>query len=45
MKPRSQRQNSASSTASSSSVESEKDGVRRSVEHAWQRLSRQFSHQ
>ncbi|KAI4639278.1 hypothetical protein J4E93_009457 [Alternaria ventricosa] len=45
MKPRSQRQNSASSTSSSSSVESEKDGVRRSMEHAWQRLSRQFSHQ
>lgn len=41
MKPRSQRQNSASST---SSVESEKDGVRRSVESAWHRLSRQFSH-
>jgi len=45
MKPRSQRLNSASSTTSASSVESEKDGVRRSVEHAWQRLSRQFSHQ
>ncbi|KAF2846185.1 hypothetical protein T440DRAFT_406288 [Plenodomus tracheiphilus IPT5] len=40
MKPRSQRQNSASST---SSVESEKDGVRRSVDSAWKRLSRQFS--
>lgn len=43
MKPRSQRQNSASSDASS--VESEKDGVRRSVDSAWKRLSRQFSHQ
>lgn len=40
-KPRSQRQNSASST---SSVEEEKDGVRRSVESAWRRLSRQISH-
>merc|ERR1712213_309374 len=45
MKPRSHRQNSASSTTSSSSVESEKDGVRRSIENTWQRLSRQFSHQ
>ncbi|KAL1792854.1 hypothetical protein ACET3X_009361 [Alternaria dauci] len=45
MKPRSQRHNSASSTTSSSSVESEKDGVRRSIENTWQRLSRQFSHQ
>ena len=44
MKPRCHRQSSASSASSSSSVESEKDGVRRSVEHAWQRLSRQFSH-
>lgn len=42
MKPRSQRQNSSSST---SSVESEKDGVRRSMETAWRRMSRQFSHQ
>jgi hypothetical protein len=42
MKPRSQRQNSASSVSSSGS---EKDGVRRSVETAWNRLSRQFSHQ
>ncbi|KAI8931000.1 hypothetical protein NX059_012011 [Plenodomus lindquistii] len=42
MKPRSQRTNSASS---SSSVESEKDGVRRSVDSAWKRLSRQFSNQ
>jgi len=42
MKPRSQRQNSASSN---SSVESEKDGVRRSVDAAWKRLSKQFSHQ
>jgi hypothetical protein len=41
MKPKSQRQNSASST---SSVESEKDGVRHSVDAAWKRLSRQFSH-
>lgn len=41
MKPRSHRTNSASSN---SSVEEEKDGVRRSVEHAWNRLSRQFSH-
>jgi hypothetical protein len=41
MKPRSHRQNSASSH---SSVEEEKDGVRRSVESAWHRLSRQFSH-
>lgn len=41
MKPYSQRQNSHSSQ---SSVESDKDGVRRSVESAWQRLSRQFSH-
>lgn len=40
MKPRSQRQNSASS---SSSVESDKDGVRRSVDNAWKMLSRQFS--
>jgi hypothetical protein len=42
MKPRSQRQNSASSMSSNGS---EKDGVRRSVETAWNRLSRQFSHQ
>lgn len=41
MKPHSQRQNSHSSQ---SSVESDKDGVRRSVESAWHRLSRQFSH-
>jgi hypothetical protein len=40
MKPRTQRLNSASST---SSVESEKDGVRRSMENTWQKLSRQFS--
>ncbi|KAF2133792.1 hypothetical protein P153DRAFT_372362 [Dothidotthia symphoricarpi CBS 119687] len=40
MKPRSQRQNS---TGSASSVESEKDGVRRSMESAWRRMSRQFS--
>lgn len=34
------------SAGSVSSVESEKDGrARRSVESAWQRLSRQFSHQ
>ncbi|KAJ4373040.1 hypothetical protein N0V83_003331 [Neocucurbitaria cava] len=43
MKPRSQRTNSNAS--STSSVESEKDGVRRSVDSAWKRLSRQFSHQ
>lgn len=42
LKPRSQRQHS---TSSASSVESEKDGVRRSVDSAWKRLSRQFSHQ
>ncbi|KAL6705068.1 hypothetical protein ACN47E_007327 [Coniothyrium glycines] len=43
MKPRSQRTNSAGSV---SSVESDKDGrARRSVENAWARLSRQFSHQ
>ncbi|KAF1935390.1 hypothetical protein EJ02DRAFT_460427 [Clathrospora elynae] len=42
MKPRSQRQNSASSVES---VESEKDGVRRSMENAWHRLSRRVSHQ
>jgi hypothetical protein len=41
MKPRSQRTNSASSTSSN---ESAKDGVRRSMENAWGRLSRQFSH-
>jgi len=41
LKPRSQRQNSASSN---SSVESDKDGVRRSVDNAWKRLSKQFSH-
>ncbi|KAL1597569.1 hypothetical protein SLS59_007266 [Nothophoma quercina] len=40
MKPRSQRQNSASS---SSSVESEKDGVRRSLERWSSRLSRKVS--
>jgi hypothetical protein len=45
MKPRAHRQNSASSTASTSSTYSEKDGVRRSMENAWSRLSRQFSHQ
>jgi hypothetical protein len=42
MKPRSQRQNSASSMSSNGS---DKDGVRRSVESAWNRLSRPFSHQ
>ncbi|KAF2832502.1 hypothetical protein CC86DRAFT_366282 [Ophiobolus disseminans] len=41
MKPRSQRQNSSGSM---SSVESEKDGVRRSMESAWQKVTRQFSH-
>jgi hypothetical protein len=41
MKPRSQRTNSASS---SSSNESSKDGVRRSIEGAWGRVARQFSH-
>jgi hypothetical protein len=40
MKPRSQRQNSSGSV---SSVESEKDGVRRSVESAWGRLRGGFS--
>ncbi|KAF1837690.1 hypothetical protein BDW02DRAFT_576970 [Decorospora gaudefroyi] len=45
MKPRSQRQNSASSSSSVESVQSEKDGVRRSMENAWQRLSRKVSHQ
>lgn len=42
MKPKNQRQDSASSI---DSVQSEKDGVRRSMENAWSRLSRQFSHQ
>lgn len=42
LKPRSQRQNSASSASSN---ESEKEGVRRSMETAWHRLSRGFSHQ
>lgn len=41
-KPRTLRTNSASSA---SSVESEKDGVRRSVESAWNRLSRRVSNQ
>jgi hypothetical protein len=41
MKPKSQRQMSSGSV---SSVESEKDGVRRSMESAWQRVTRQFSH-
>lgn len=41
-KPRAQRQNSASSN---SSVESEKDGARRSVDSTWRRISRPFSHQ
>lgn len=40
MKPRSQRQGSSGSV---SSVESDKDGVRRSMESAWQRLSRRIS--
>jgi hypothetical protein len=42
MKPRSQRQNSASSASSNGS---DKDGVRRSIETTWHRLSRGFSHQ
>jgi hypothetical protein len=41
-KPKSQRQNSSSSVES---VQSEKDGVRRSAEAVWGRLSRTFSHQ
>jgi hypothetical protein len=41
-KPRSQRTNSAGSIES---VESDKDGRRRSGESAWRRLSRTFSHQ
>ncbi|KAL6161526.1 hypothetical protein ACJBU6_00635 [Exserohilum turcicum] len=45
MKPRTYRQSSASSASSASSVECDRDGVRKSMEHAWQRLSRQFSHQ
>jgi hypothetical protein len=40
MKPHSTRTNSTSSHAS---VESEKDGVRRSIEGAWNKVSRQFS--
>lgn len=40
--PRSQRQGSSASS-SSSSMESDKDGVRQSIEIAWKRLSRQFS--
>jgi hypothetical protein len=40
MKPQSQRQNSAGSM---SSVESDKDGVRRSMERQWQKLSRKYS--
>ncbi|KAF2871411.1 hypothetical protein BDV95DRAFT_493537 [Massariosphaeria phaeospora] len=39
MHPRPQRQGSASSTASSDS----ENGVRRSIEGAWQKVSRQFS--
>lgn len=42
MHPRVQRANSASSSAS---CESEKDGVRRSIEGAWHKVSRQFSRQ
>lgn len=41
MHPRPQRQNSASSTNSSES----ESGVRRSIEGAWQRMSKQFSRQ
>jgi len=40
MHPRAQRHNSASSNMSS---ESERDGVRRSLEGAWHRVSRNFS--
>ncbi|KAL6164912.1 hypothetical protein ACJQWK_08175 [Exserohilum turcicum] len=36
MKPRTYRQSSASSASSASSVECDRDGVRKSMEHAWQ---------
>jgi hypothetical protein len=45
MKPRSQRMNSTSSTSSVESVQSDKDGVRRSMERSGQWLRRQFSQQ